>query len=262
MDGGCRVYDGSDQMMTLLQHSHHQLPCPSEALDSLWLPSSSPSLHGSDTTVNFQDAHGRMISPTDVPNPLSRQRHREEIGDEDFDDSFHQPEKKRRLTTEQVQYLERSFEVENRLEPERKAQLATELRLQPRQVAIWFQNRRARFKTKQLEKDYNLLKASYDTLKASYENLLKEKEKLKIEVNVLTNKLKYKEKQTTSQEARSPIDIIRSEPQQAAAVMVSQNVGKASATMAATCKQEDASSKATSSVQIAHISQKGTILPC
>lgn len=91
--------------------------------------------------------------------------------------------KKRRLSGHQVQFLERSFEVENRLEPERKAELAKELGLHPRQVAIWFQNRRARFKTKQMEKDYDSLRACYDTLKANYDSLLREKEKLKHEVS-------------------------------------------------------------------------------
>ena len=99
-----------------------------------------------------------------------------------MDACFHQPGKKRRLTSEQVQFLERNFEVENKLEPERKVNLAKELGLQPRQVAIWFQNRRARFKTKQLEKDYGSLKASFDKLKGDYENLLQENEKLKEEV--------------------------------------------------------------------------------
>ena len=95
---------------------------------------------------------------------------------------LNQPGKKRRLTSEQVQFLERNFEVENKLEPERKVQLAKELGLQPRQVAIWFQNRRARFKTKQLEKDYGVLKASYDRLKGDYESLVQENDKLKAEV--------------------------------------------------------------------------------
>ncbi|XP_039058128.1 homeobox-leucine zipper protein ATHB-40-like [Hibiscus syriacus] len=47
----------------------------------------------------------------------------------------------------------------------RKLQLATELGLEPRQVAIWFQNRRARFKNKRLQKDYDSMKASYEKLK-------------------------------------------------------------------------------------------------
>ncbi|GMN45380.1 hypothetical protein TIFTF001_014586 [Ficus carica] len=44
--------------------------------------------------------------------------------------------KKRRLSSDQVKALEKYFEVENKLEPERKAKLADELGLQPRQVAI------------------------------------------------------------------------------------------------------------------------------
>ncbi|GAB4839942.1 hypothetical protein Ancab_020652 [Ancistrocladus abbreviatus] len=210
MDVGSRVYGGSDHMTALLQNNHHNLSCSSDPIDSLWFPSSSPSFH--DSMVNFDDIHGRGISSSpDVQTPYFRPRSREETGggsgDDDFDTSFHHhPEKKRRLTAEQVQYLERSFEVENKLEPERKVQLAKELGLQPRQVAIWFQNRRARFKTKQLEKDYDLLKASYDSLKADYDTLLKEKENLKNEVAILTNKLKLKEKQMVDSDPRSPID--------------------------------------------------------
>ncbi|CAM6030271.1 unnamed protein product, partial [Sphagnum balticum] len=75
-------------------------------------------------------------------------------------------EKKRRLTFDQVRSLERNFGLENKLEPERKLQLAKELGLQPRQVAVWFQNRRARCKTKQLERDYEVLILDYNRLKS------------------------------------------------------------------------------------------------
>lgn len=108
----------------------------------------------------------------------------DEVVDEDLDEYFQQPEKKRRLTADQVRFLERSFEEENKLEPERKVQLAKDLGLQPRQVAIWFQNRRARWKTKQLEKDFEVLQSSYNSLTAEYETLLKEKDKLKVEVEI------------------------------------------------------------------------------
>ncbi|VVA96100.1 unnamed protein product [Arabis nemorensis] len=67
-------------------------------------------------------------------------------------------EKKKRLQIEQVKALEKSFELGNKLEPERKIQLAKALGMQPRQIAIWFQNRRARWKTRQLERDYDSLK--------------------------------------------------------------------------------------------------------
>ncbi|XP_068650894.1 homeobox-leucine zipper protein HOX16-like isoform X2 [Aristolochia californica] len=138
--------------------------------------------------VSFEDPSGRVPERT-----FFQSLDQEETGD-DVDEGFHQPEKKRRLTVDQVQFLEKNFEIENKLEPDRKVQLAKDLGLQPRQVAIWFQNRRARWKTKQLEKDYEVLKASYNSLKVDYENLLKEKEKLKAEVNVLADKLLAKEK--------------------------------------------------------------------
>lgn len=60
---------------------------------------------------------------------------------------------KKRLNLEQVKALEKIFELGNKLEPERKMQLGKALGLQPRQIANWFQNRKARLKTKQLERD-------------------------------------------------------------------------------------------------------------
>ena len=133
---------------------------------------------GSKSVVDFENGRGSRVTDR----PFFRGLEKEENGDDDYDACSHQTGKKRRLTSEQVQFLERNFEVENKLEPERKVQLAKELGLQPRQVAIWFQNRRARFKTKQLEKEYGTLKASYDKLKGDYESLLQQNEKLKEEV--------------------------------------------------------------------------------
>lgn len=91
-------------------------------------------------------------------------------------------EKKRRLTFEQVKALEKNFEVENKLEPDRKTKLAEELGLQPRQIAVWFQNRRARLKTKELERDYGVLKANYDALKQDYTNIEQEHQALRLQV--------------------------------------------------------------------------------
>ncbi|PIN24611.1 Transcription factor HEX [Handroanthus impetiginosus] len=98
-------------------------------------------------------------------------------------------EKKRRLSVDQVKALEKNFEVENKLEPDRKVKLAQELGLQPRQVAVWFQNRRARWKTKQLERDYGVLKANNDALKNKYESLQQDNESLLNEIQELKSKL-------------------------------------------------------------------------
>jgi len=105
----------------------------------------------------------------------------------------YQSEKKRRLSVDQVKALEKNFEVENKLEPERKVKLAQELGLQPRQVAVWFQNRRARWKTKQLERDYGVLKANYDALKLNFDTLDQDNEALRKQVKELKSRLLQEE---------------------------------------------------------------------
>ncbi|KAK4788908.1 hypothetical protein SAY86_020227 [Trapa natans] len=101
------------------------------------------------------------------------------------DDGSQAGEKKRRLNTDQVRTLERNFELGSKLEPERKMQLARALGLQPRQIAIWFQNRRARWKTKQLEKDYDLLKRQFDAIKSDNEALQAQNQKLQAQIQAL-----------------------------------------------------------------------------
>ncbi|KAJ0699723.1 putative transcription factor homeobox-WOX family [Helianthus annuus] len=53
--------------------------------------------------------------------------------------------KKLRLTKEQSAFLEDSFKEHNTLNPKQKLILANQLNLRPRQVEVWFQNRRARY---------------------------------------------------------------------------------------------------------------------
>ncbi|RZC60782.1 hypothetical protein C5167_022528 [Papaver somniferum] len=115
---------------------------------------------------------------------------REELnGDEELsDDGSQAGERKRRLNMEQVRTLEKNFELGNKLEPERKLQLARALNLQPRQIAIWFQNRRARWKTKQLEKDYDVLKRQFEAVKADNESLQAQNKKLHAEILALKSR--------------------------------------------------------------------------
>ncbi|KAM3246912.1 Homeobox-leucine zipper protein HOX5 [Capsicum chinense] len=157
-----------------------------EHLGSLFGPDCS-SFFGSSSMVSFRGVNGGKRSFFDSFDQEDNEA--DELGE-----YFHQAEKKRRLTDNQVQFLEKCFGEENKLEPERKVQLAKELGLQPRQIAIWFQNRRARWKTKQLEKEYEELRNRYDDLKSNYNTLLKEKENLRVEVFQLTDKLLVKEK--------------------------------------------------------------------
>lgn len=87
-----------------------------------------------------------------------------------------------RFNDEQIKLLEITFEEESRPESRIKHKLANEVGLHPRQVATWFQNRRARLKTKQIEREYSLLKASYDTLASNFESLKTENQLLLLQV--------------------------------------------------------------------------------
>ncbi|KAG6674446.1 hypothetical protein I3842_15G042200 [Carya illinoinensis] len=64
------------------------------------------------------------------------------VNDEDEEAS---PRKKLRLTKQQSGVLEDSFKEHATLNPKQKKDLAEQLNLRPRQVEVWFQNRRARF---------------------------------------------------------------------------------------------------------------------
>ncbi|XP_059628973.1 homeobox-leucine zipper protein ATHB-12-like [Cornus florida] len=93
----------------------------------------------------------------------------------------------RRFSNEQIRSLESVFKSEAKLEAKKKVQVARELGLQPRQVGIWFQNRRARLKSKQIEHEYRILKANYDTLNSQFESLKTEKQSLLIQLQKLSD---------------------------------------------------------------------------
>ncbi|KAK4415794.1 Homeobox-leucine zipper protein ATHB-7 [Sesamum alatum] len=112
---------------------------------------------------------------------------------------------KRRFSDEQIRSLEVMFESESKLEPKKKAELANELGLQPRQVAIWFQNKRARWKSKHIEKEYTVLLSNYNNLASQIQTLKEENQSLLIKLQNLKNEMVGKsecEIQETSAAAR------------------------------------------------------------
>ncbi|XP_042484244.1 homeobox-leucine zipper protein HOX11-like isoform X2 [Macadamia integrifolia] len=87
--------------------------------------------------------------------------------------------KKLRLSKEQSAFLEESFKEHNTLNPKQKLALAKQLNLRPRQVEVWFQNRRARTKLKQTEVDCEYLKRYCETLTEENRRLQKELQELR-----------------------------------------------------------------------------------
>ncbi|KAK7853175.1 homeobox-leucine zipper protein hat22 [Quercus suber] len=98
------------------------------------------------------------------------------VSDEDEEAS---PRKKLRLTKEQSAILEDNFKEHATLNPKQKQDLAHKLNLRPRQVEVWFQNRRARTKLKQTEVDCELLKKCCERLTDENKKLQKELQELK-----------------------------------------------------------------------------------
>ncbi|CAJ2665639.1 homeobox-leucine zipper protein HAT7-like [Trifolium pratense] len=176
-------------------HHHDHLHSSSSSLNSF--PSFPPHQHfqGSGNHGGASYMMKRSMSFSGIENNHNHMNNKcDELmhGDEDQlsdEEGYSQlGEKKKRLSLEQVKALEKSFEIGNKLEPDRKMQLAKALGLQPRQVAIWFQNRRARWKTKQLEKEYEVLKKQFESLKADNDSLKAQNHKLHAELQTLKNR--------------------------------------------------------------------------
>ncbi|KAL5060133.1 hypothetical protein RYX36_031737 [Vicia faba] len=91
---------------------------------------------------------------------------------------YREKKKKKKLSSNQIDLLERCFREDKKLDSKRKMNLSRELGLQPHQITVWFQNRRTRLKTKQFEHSYDVLK--------------QENQKLQKEVMELKEKLKEK----------------------------------------------------------------------
>ncbi|XVF03372.1 hypothetical protein REPUB_Repub04eG0255300 [Reevesia pubescens] len=172
---GMAFFQANFMLQTPHEEDHHQPPTSINQM----LPSCTPQdFHG---VSSFLGKRSMSFSGIDVCEEAN--------GEDDLsDDGSQAGEKKRRLNMEQVKTLEKNFELGNKLEPERKMQLARVLGLQPRQIAIWFQNRRARWKTKQLEKDYDLLKRQYEAIKTDNDALQAQNQKLLAEIMALKSR--------------------------------------------------------------------------
>ncbi|KAJ9135791.1 hypothetical protein P3X46_032927 [Hevea brasiliensis] len=89
------------------------------------------------------------------------------------------PRKKLRLSKEQSRLLEENFRQHHTLNPRQKEALAMQLKLRPRQVEVWFQNRRARSKLKQTEMECEYLKRWFGSLTEQNRRLQREVEELR-----------------------------------------------------------------------------------
>ncbi|CAN4080022.1 unnamed protein product [Withania somnifera] len=123
-----------------------------------------------------------QVVPQQGASKPRRRRKKKQLGEGSGSDQVMMM-RKRKLSEEQVNLLEQSFGNEHKLESERKDKLASELGLDPRQVAVWFQNRRARWKSKKLEEEYSKLKSEHDNNVVDKSRLESEVLKLKEQLN-------------------------------------------------------------------------------
>ncbi|XP_057531693.1 homeobox-leucine zipper protein ATHB-4 [Amaranthus tricolor] len=87
--------------------------------------------------------------------------------------------KKLRLGKAQIMVLEQAFREHTILNTKQKMALAKQVKLRPRQVEVWFQNRRARTKLKQIEVDCEYFRRYCEKLSEENKKLEKEVQKLR-----------------------------------------------------------------------------------
>ncbi|KAL8137580.1 hypothetical protein V2J09_003581 [Rumex salicifolius] len=87
--------------------------------------------------------------------------------------------KKNRLSKHQSKLLEDCFRVNHSLDTKQRKALAVKLELTPRQVEVWFQNRRARRKLKQMETECEYMKRWFISLRAHNRSLKAEVDELR-----------------------------------------------------------------------------------
>ncbi|KAA3469104.1 GroES-like zinc-binding alcohol dehydrogenase family protein [Gossypium australe] len=132
---------------------------------------SSPNSTISSVSGKRSEREGTNGDELDIERACSRGISDEEDGDAS--------RKKLRLSKDQSAILEESFKEHNTLNPKQKMALAKQLGLRPRQVEVWFQNRRARTKLKQTEVDCEFLKRCCENLREENRRLQKEVQELR-----------------------------------------------------------------------------------
>ncbi|CAI0522719.1 unnamed protein product [Linum tenue] len=171
-----------------MNHAAHILN-PSSDLNSD--PTAIPFLRGIDVNrlpAADCDEEPGVSSPNSTVSSISGKRSERDqpattgSGGEDLDadeEDGDTSRKKLRLSKDQSAVLEDSFKEHSTLNPKQKTALAKQLGLRPRQVEVWFQNRRARTKLKQTEVDCEFLKRCCENLTEENRRLQKEVQELR-----------------------------------------------------------------------------------
>ncbi|XP_022930228.1 homeobox-leucine zipper protein HOX11-like [Cucurbita moschata] len=139
-------------------------------------PNSTVTSFQMDFGVRNGGGRGRTRSKRSSDMEMEKERSSSRMSDDEENASAR---KKLRLSKEQSAFLEQSFKQHSTLNPKQKAALAKQLNLRPRQVEVWFQNRRARTKLKQTEEDCEYLKRWCETLTEENRRLQKELQELR-----------------------------------------------------------------------------------
>ncbi|GAA0186701.1 hypothetical protein LIER_33989 [Lithospermum erythrorhizon] len=136
-------------------------------------------LHRNGRLMGKRDFERAIIMGHNNNNNDSEDRGGSSRGSDEEENGSGNSRKKLRLTKQQSAFLEESFKEHSTLNPKQKLALATQLNLRPRQVEVWFQNRRARTKLKQTEVDCEYLKRCCEVLTEENKRLQKELQELR-----------------------------------------------------------------------------------
>nr|GMD29749.1 homeobox-leucine zipper protein HOX11-like [Ipomoea batatas]GME08610.1 homeobox-leucine zipper protein HOX11-like [Ipomoea batatas] len=134
---------------------------------------------GFDESSIFKRGGSGMLSICEAAGEAAERASSRAASDDEENNGVNNARKKLRLSKQQSAFLEESFKENHTLNPKQKLALAKQLNLRPRQVEVWFQNRRARTKLKQTEIDCDYLKRCCETLTEENRRLHKELQELR-----------------------------------------------------------------------------------